>query len=1179
MPARLEELTPGAVVRGVAHDRPVRIAGVEWIGDGAISLTYTPEGSTRPETTLVYRWQEPSLELADAGSAWVYDADGALFRLVLEALRIHNAYLFDPALALSASAVEPLPHQITAVYETMLQRQPLRYLLADDPGAGKTIMTGLLIKELVLRSSLERCLIVCPGQLAEQWQDELEQKFGLRFGIVGRGDVEESATGNPWDERPYSIVRLDYAKREAVRARLEAADDWDLVVVDEAHKCSASFSGGEVKETERYQLVQTLSQKTRDLLLLTATPHRGKEEDFQLFLRLLDGDRFEGRFRTGAHHVDVSDIMHRVTKEELLDFDGHRLFPERRAYTVAYALSELESRLYESVTHYVSAEMNRADALGVEGGEAKRRGTVVGFALTMLQRRLASSPEAILRSLERRRKRLSETLGEWKLRHNVASLSDDSTLTRGRARDADELEDELEDEGEQEIEQIVDQATTARTVAELDREVDVLDRLVVLAKQVRQHEHDSKWVALRGLLERGEQMFDPRGRRRKLIIFTEHRDTLEYLVDRIGTYLSSHERVVRIHGGLGREERRAEQERFLNDEDAIVLVATDAAGEGVNLQRAHLMVNYDLPWNPNRLEQRFGRIHRFGQREVCHVWNLVAHETREGAVYQRLLEKLASEAEALGGRVFDVLGELFQDRPLRELLMDAIRYGDDPEVKRRLEERIEGAVDRDSLEKLLRERALNAQQFGMEQVLRARGLLQRAEIMRLVPRSIAAFFLEAFRTIGGTIYEREPQRYQISHVPAELRRRDPGRAAGPPVLRRYERICFERRLMYMDGKPGPAELLTPGHPLLEGVIDLLIERFGSVLRRGAVLVDRRQEAEAAGPRALVCLQQDIVDGTLNRAGDRRLASREFHFVELDAQGIAHNAGSAPHLDYDAPNEAEQPALPALRGGALARRDPEAEARLFAVSHLVEPHLRRVLDFRNEQVVKVRDAVYERLTGEIVHQDGRAAWLRDQELAGRQPRMNPDRAEAQAEELRVRLNRRMDELDRECLLSPQPPIVRAAALVVPPSTLLPAAAAPTADPAARRLIELLAMDAVMAAEIAAGRVPKDVHEHDRGFDIESWDPGCGRSRLIEVKGRQADQETVSLTRNELLVAMNTRDDYYLAIALVRDGAVESVRFVQDPTAGQRAIGPLFGVTAVTFDIDKLLEGAAVPVPGD
>ena len=433
---RLEDLQTGAALRGVLPDAFVTIVSVQWFGSEAVELTYkTAAGAVANE--LLYRHDEARLEIVERGRPWSFDGDGALFRLVSEAQRIRLAHLFDPVLAVHTSDLEPLPHQITAVYEAMLPRQPLRFLLADDPGAGKTIMAGLLIKELIARGDLERCLVVCPGSLAEQWQDELYRRFHLPFEILTRDKLEAARTGNWFLETPLVVARLDMLSRnEDLQAKLEAPEcGWDLVVCDEAHKLSATFFGGEVNYTKRYRLGQLLSSLSRHFLLMTATPHNGKEEDFQLFMALLDGDRFEGRFRDGVHTADVSDLMRRMVKEHLLTFENKPLFPERIAYTVPYALSEAEARLYTAVTDYVRQEFNRAEALA----NAKRAGTV-GFALTILQRRLASSPEAIYRSLRRRLERLENRRRELEVLQQ-GGPADPAAVLSAAALDPDEVDD------------------------------------------------------------------------------------------------------------------------------------------------------------------------------------------------------------------------------------------------------------------------------------------------------------------------------------------------------------------------------------------------------------------------------------------------------------------------------------------------------------------------------------------------------------------------------------------------------------------------------------------------------------------------------------------------------------------------------------------------------------------
>ena len=909
----LEDLRANAAVRGVLADSLVTVVSVRWFGSEAVELTYkTPAGKVANE--LLYRDDESRLEIIEVGRPWSFDGDGALFRLVSEAQRIRLAHLFDPVLAVHTSVVEPLPHQITAVYESMLPRQPLRFLLADDPGAGKTIMAGLLIKELIARGDLQRCLVVCPGSLAEQWQDELYRRFHLPFDILTNDKLEAARTGNWFLEANLAIARLDKLSRnEDVQQKLQAPDcRWDLVVCDEAHKMSATFFGGEVKYTKRYRLGQLLSGLTRHFLLMTATPHNGKEEDFQLFMALIDGDRFEGRFRDGVHVADVSDLMRRMVKENLLKFDGKPLFPERIAYTVPYRLSDAEARLYAAVTDYVREEFNRAEAL-----ENDRRAGTVGFALTILQRRLASSPAAIHQSLRRRRERLESRLRELEVlqRGGQIAIALAATGPEFDSEDVEDLDEAPENEVETAEQEVLDQATAARSIAELKAEIETLKALESLALEARRSGTDTKWRELAsllgeiftvgGLVSRVAEPDVPYGAgeipqptpspRQKLVVFTEHRDTLAYLHDRITSLLGRAESVVSIHGGVGREDRLKAQEAFRHDPQVQVLLATDAAGEGINLQRAHLMVNYDLPWNPNRLEQRFGRIHRIGQTEVCHLWNLVADETREGDVYRKLLEKLEQARQSLGGQVFDVLGKLhFEGRPLRELMVEAIRYGEQPEVRARLDTAVDHALDRGRLQDLLEERALAHDAMDASRVQRIREDMVRAEARRLQPHYVESFFREAFWRLGGAAKQREARRYEITHVPAPVRNRDRLIGIGEPVLPRYERIAFEKSLVAPQGQP-LAAFVCPGHPLLDAVIDLTLEWHRDLLKRGAVLVDERDEGDR--PRVLFYLEHAIQDASLTRSGDRRVVSKRMLYVELDANGVTRHVHYAPYLDY------------------------------------------------------------------------------------------------------------------------------------------------------------------------------------------------------------------------------------------------------------------------------------------
>lgn len=1158
--ASLEQLKNGVQVDGIIPRETVTLINVEWRGDNAVEVIYRRADGAL-DSHLLYRDNEAGLQIVSGDRRWRFDGDGERFRMVAEAYRIRLAHLFDPRLAVHTSLIEPLPHQITAVYGEMLSRHPLRYLLADDPGAGKTIMAGLLLKELYVRGDVRRCLICVPGNLAIQWQDEMWLKFQLPFEILTRDMVEASRTGNPFDENDLLIIRLDQVSRNPdLQARLKRTQ-WDIIICDEAHKLSATYFGGRLRETKRYRLGKLLSSITRHFLLMTATPHNGKEEDFQLFMALLDQDRFEGRFREGVYQVDTSDLMRRMVKESLVRFDGRPLFPERRAYTVDYPLSAAERELYEAVTAYVREEFNRANALE-NGG---RRGTV-GFALTILQRRLASSPEAIYRSLQRRRERLEERIKEERKPRRHKPQPDMLPL------DDEEYWDALEDSDEEELaeleETVFDRATAARTIAELEAEVQTLRRLESMAREVFRNGEDRKWAELSRLLQDNKYMFGPDGQRRKLVIFTEHRDTLNYLAVRLRNLLGNPDALVTIHGGLKRDERRDVQERFLNDPDVAILLATDAAGEGINLQRAHLMVNYDLPWNPNRLEQRFGRIHRIGQTEVCHLWNLVAGETREGQVYQRLLTKLEAERQALGGKVFDVLGKLFTGgEPLRKLLMEAVLYGDRPDVRERLNQIVDNTVDPERLRELLEEHSLATHTLDTSAIVRIRGEMERAAARRLQPHYIRSFFMAAFEALGGQLREREPGRYHIPYVPGPIRRRAKEIGTPLPVLERYERVCFDKEQISLPGKPY-ADFICPGHPLLDTVIDLMLRRDQSVLRQGAVLVDETDPGTE--PRLLFALEQAVQDG-LGARDNRPPFFRQLHFVELSAGGELRQAGFAPYLDYRPITEEER-----LRAGdalapLLANTEAwEAQARAYAIEHLPAAHLESMKREHEALIDKTTKAVHERLTKEIHYWDRRVAELRRKRREGKPiDDVNIEQAERRVQDLQERLQARTAELTLQRQLMPRPPVIVGRAVVVPLGLLLDDIREDLID---RRITERAAMQAVMNAEAALGNHPQDVSA-TRSYDIESRTPGPeGTLRFIEVKGHRPGAQTVTLTRNEILLSLNAPEKYILALVEVApDGKITAIRYVRDFERTE----PAQSVTSISYNLADLLTASTPP----
>ena len=1175
--ARLEELTPSTIIKGILPNQHVTVVAATWLGTAGIELTYKAADG-RLGSELLYRTSEPSVEIVTASLPWSFDGDGENFRLVSEAYRIRLAHLFDLRLAVHTSQVDPLPHQITAVYEEMLPRQPLRYLLADDPGAGKTIMTGLYLKELLVRGDLKRCLIVCPGSLVEQWQGELYQRFHLHFEIFTRERFNTAHTGNLFQEENLLICRLDQLSRnEDIQSKLKATH-WDIIVCDEAHKMSASASGNKIRTTGRYRLGQLLGKLTRHFLLLTATPHNGKEADFQLFMALLDADRFEGRFREGVRAVDTSDLMRRMVKENLLKFDGTRLFPERYAYTVNYQLSELETRLYDEVTEYVREEMNRADRLDGQ------RGNRVGFALTILQRRLASSPEAIYRSIQRRRERLEARLQEEQQRKTDAQTKLDIQVDDNLPTDteqADEFYDETPaEEVETTEEKVVARASAAQTIAELQAEIQTLQYLEKLARQVRHSGTDRKWEELSKFLQRrsdaaaANELFDAQGHRRKLIIFTEHRDTLHYLTEQIQTVIGRAEAVVTIHGSMRHEDRQKAQEKFTHDPEVQILLATDAAGEGINLQRAHLMVNYDLPWNPNRVEQRFGRIHRIGQTEVCHLWNLVASETREGEVFEALLDKLGHQREALGGAVFDVLGKCFTDTSLRNLLIDAIREGDKPEVKARLTKVIDSALDFDYLRNLIDEHSLMHGTMDTTQLGNIRDEMERAEARRLQPHFIASFFREAFKHLGGTLREREPKRYEIRNVPAIIRNRDVSISSGEPILQRYERITFEKDKIRIQGKP-LAAFVFPGHPLLDATLDLILERHRNLLKQGAILVDPHEQSDDV--RVLFYLEHAIQDGRVRSDGSRWTVSRQMQFVEISSDKTVSNPGYAPYLDYRPITEAERSQIAPILEEQWLHDGLESEILAYAAEHLIPEHLNEVKAHKERLVKKTMDAVKTRLTKEINHWDNRAYELKLQEEAGKQmASLNAAQARQRANELEERLEKRMEELEQELRISPMPPVVIGGALIIPQNLL---DAASDSEPSApvtfsqtdRERIDKLAVTAVMEAERKLGRDPKEMPHENPGYDIESRDPNTNQLLFIEVKGKSSDATTVTISKTQIFTAFNKPDNFILVIVEVDGNTTKAPRYIRQPFQKE----PDFGVTSVNYNLRELLARAEAP----
>lgn len=1179
MAVTIGQLKQGTLLAGVLSGQTVTVIAAMPL-DGAVNLVYSKADGAIESEILDMKDLSALSVVQVNGDAPKYDADPDEFRLAAEALRISYAALYDPMSAVYTSDIDPLPHQIRAVYEDMLPKVPLRFLLADDPGAGKTVMAGLYVKEMLLRSAADRVVIVCPGGLADQWRDELLQKFNLDFEVFQPFMQDRSPSGNPFRDHDRLIVRMDQVARSDVYRQMLKEVRWDIAIVDEAHRMSAHFKNayGETDTTKRFQLGETLATTAENLLLMTATPHSGKEEDFQLFMSLLDKDRFAGKFKPNRHRrTDTKGLMRRMVKEDLLTFEGKPLFPERHAQTVAYELSEGELKLYRDVTDYVRSGMNAAQRVMQEDS---RRGNSIGFALTVLQRRLASSPEAIYRSLDRRRDKLSalrERILEDPTAFREILDSSQNTMNVGDLDDFDDLWDEA-DENQQgqlelDIDRIVDSTTSARTIEELDAEIGMLDDLVAEAREVRGCGHDAKWIQLSDILQ--EHVLDAGTAElpHKMIIFTEHRDTLEYLRRRIETLLGQPECVAVIHGGMSRDERRNIQERFVNEPQTRILVATDAAGEGLNLQRADLMVNYDLPWNPNRIEQRFGRIHRIGQKRVCYLWNLVAKNTREGEVYGKLLGKIQTMDKAYEGRLFNVLGDgkAFNGESLKTLMLQAIRYGDDPSVQARLDQVIDSGVSQ-GLDELLRERSAHPERYTSLDVEEVRRLMERTRERKLQPGYISAFFLPAFTRLHGTIRQREKGRWEITHVPAVVRNKAIERNRRKPLAESYERVTFIPELTHIgNGKPD-ATLIAPGTPLLDAVTELVTERYGAMLDCGTVFVDRT-DSQPQASILMMAVEQSITN-------DRNeTVSRHFDYMQLADHSDPGFSPAPPYLDYDAPALDECSVIDTMLQDPWLREDHTALMQQYVYRQGTKPRLEELqarIDSENEHVLT---QVEGRLNAEIEYWYEQYNRLHEDERnkGAHGKNMNSGIAKRRAEAYEHRLEDRERDLSRPVRLHARPAVIRGVALVVPERLLDERLHRQASRLFARNTAEVdrRAVELTLQAERALGRAPKEMPHNNKGFDIRSTD-ASGRTLFIEVKGRidRPDVDTFTVTANEVAFAQSQGDRHRLALVRISPIGPEHDR-IRYVTRAFDAITPADSTRSFNERLDDYWQRGTMP----
>ena len=1101
-------LRAGQTLTGPIFPEPVRVETVRPSGPGAWEAGVVGLRSERFRRVALTAADLESLTAADDARA--YDGDGRRLRLGLQAHVLGIAYEFDPYFGLSISRVDPLPHQLEAVYEHLLKLPRVRFLLADDAGAGKTIMAGLLVRELKLRGLIERTLVVCPANLAFQWQRELSEKFGETFLVFKGSDLRGQFGVNQWMEQPQVVTSLDLAKRDDVLPGLRQAH-WDLVIVDEAHRMSAR---DETHKSQRYQLGELLRDAADHLLLLTATPHKGDPENFTLFLQLLDRDAY----------ADVSSIREamdrrrapfylRRTKEAMVYFpergpggawDARPVFTKRLPRTASFAIDGPEFALYEEVTRFVKRQSRLAAARGDDP-----RARAVGFLMSLYQRRLASSARAMRRSLDNRARRLEDGL----TRAQALAQTAPADLPA-----SDELE-EMEEAERERLEAALEAVTLAGGADQVREEVAELRRLAGEAEAVERAGGEAKLGRLRAVL-REEGFFDRPDQR--LLLFTEFKDTLDYLLERLREWGFA---AGCIHGGMqpgGRDEpgTRLHAEQQFRDGAVQALVATEAAGEGINLQCCHVLFNYDIPWNPNRLEQRMGRIHRYGQRRDCLIFNFVASNTIEGRVLGRLHEKLRQIRDALDDdAVFNVVGEVLPSARIERVLRDyyAGKLGDGDLEERLLKDVDEGrfrAICRTALE------GLASKKLNLHMLVERRA---RAQERRVVPETIARFMQECAGDAGLALRPagRLPHTFDPGRTPPALRRyaREPGWAL-PDLTGRYPRLSTDRD----TAARSDLEWVTPGHPLFEALRRHALDAGREAFARGACF----HSLEHAAPARLDFYRARAVDG-LGQVVRERLFTVESspdgarRLREPDVLGDLTPAG-AP---------AELPEAATL---------PEADAWLS--EHALTPLLDEVRAERRAEVERVADHVEKALT-EVLHrvdlEIGKANEEKEKGVAGADGRLA--RAEARHDEVSARRERRRDELVRQRAVTLQGVERLASALALPHPE--------RGAPEVRRLrphpeTETTAMRVVMEHERARGRQVEDVHEKNLGYDVTSLDPVSGELRLIEVKGLAAAAGgDVLLTPNERRVAEDRPDCYWLYVVTGCADAPRLQEPIRDP----------------------------------
>src|SRR6516225_9438727 len=1098
-------MTPeeGQILTGPQFSEPVRVETVRADGPGSWVLGVV--GTKTERFRRVTLTEADLAQISIQSATLAFDGDPNLLRLGLQAYALGIAFEFDPYFGLSISRVDPLPHQLEAVYDYLLKLAQVRFLLADDAGAGKTIMAGLLVRELKLRGLIERVLVVCPANLAFQWQRELKEKFDEKFEVIKGTDLRVQYGINQFLERSQVITSLDLAKRDDVLPGLRQVH-WDLVIVDEAHRMSWTPPS---RKTARYALGELLRDTSDHMLMLTATPHKGDPQNFTLFLQLLDPDAYADvtSIRQAMENRRAPFYLRR-TKEAMVYFpekgaDGEwvarKVFTKRIPHSVDFKIEGDEFELYAEVTRFIRRQSAAAAARGEEA-----RARAVGFLMALYQRRLASSTYALRRSLENRAQRLAELMKKARdiAREAPAEIPSEEEI------------EEMEEADRERWERVIEAVTLANNPEQVREEIAELERLASHAQAVEETVSEVKLAKLHSLLE-NEGFFAIPDQR--LLIFTEFKDTLDYLLSKLAAWGL---KAGSIHGSMNIGARdisgtRLFAEQQFKDGDIQILVATEAAGEGINLQFCHILINYDIPWNPNRLEQRMGRIHRYGQRHDCLIFNFVATNTVEGRVLEKLLHKLQEIRDALDDdAVFNVVGEVLPAAQIERVLRDyyAGRLGDadlEDRLLKHVDEKQFRAICQNALE------GLAAKRLNLDMLIERRA---RAQERRVVPETIARFLMDSAE--GASLYLQP-----LASLPHTF---DPGRT--PPGLRKFERqadwrlpalvVRYPRLSTDRDTAEGHnLEWVTPGHPLFEALRRNAVEASRDAFARGA----RFYSLEHAEPARLDFYRARIVDG-LGQPIHERLFVVELsacgppRLREIDVLGNLIPAGSAP-----------PGSVPGLDLGITAL--PEATGWLSEQALI--PFLEEVRAERLCELDRIAVHVELSLTEVLQRTDdeiGRASEEVDKGIAGAEGRLA--QAETRHAEVLARRERRRNELKRQRALSLQGVERIASALVLPhPERDAPGVRRLRANPET----EAIAMRVVIEHEAAQNRKVFDVHEKNLGYDITSLDLESGELRLIEVKGLGAAAGPILLTPNERRVAEDRRDCYWLYI--VTNCAVE------------------------------------------